>query len=361
MSDGRKRVLFLLPSLITGGAQRVSSILLRHLDRRRFELHLALLQAEGAYLKDVPPDVIIHELKVSRMRYAAPAIVRVVRRLTPATVLSTLQFLNVSLLAVKRFLPRSTRLVIREPAMASAFLENEVQYPRLWRWAYRRFYPRADQIVCLSQAMIADLEQQFAIPRSKLVCIYNPVDAEQICKSAEQAGNPYRGPGPHLVTVGRICHQKAHDLLISAMPAVLKQMPSATLTIVGDGPLADELRQQAQRLGISDAVCFAGFQANPYGWLKHATLFVLPSRYEGMPNALLEALALGTPVLATDCPGAIRELRDSDLPMALVPPEDAEALTAAIISAVDASAGHTPAQLSQFTVPRIVEKYSELL
>src|SRR5947199_2376109 len=108
MTAERKRVLFLVPSLIGGGAQRVFSILLRHLDRSRFELHLAMMQATGTYLKDIPRDVAIHDLNISRVRYAAPGIVRTIWKIRPHTVLSTLGHLNLILMAVKSLLPRST-------------------------------------------------------------------------------------------------------------------------------------------------------------------------------------------------------------------------------------------------------------
>lgn len=361
MKQERKRVLFLVPSLIGGGAQRVFSILLRHLDRSRFEPHLALLQPTGTYLQDIPDDVIVHNLNISRVRYAAPAIIRAVWKIKPQVILATLGHVNLTLTAIKPFLPRGTRLLIREAAVASAFLSIETKYPGIWRWFYRHLYRRADTIICLSDSMVEDMVQHFQLPREKLVRIYNPIDAERIQQAAGQQTSPYSGPGPHLVSVGRLCEQKGYDILLKAMPAVLERMPNATLFILGEGPLESELKKQVQNLAVGEHVQFVGFQQNPWAYVKYADLFVLSSRYEGMPNVVLEAFAIGTPVVATDCPGAMRELQKAGGQIALAPSEDPEALAKEIVAAC-ASPHRHPAQqpMPQFSVSQIVEEYSKL-
>jgi len=361
----RKRVLFLVPSLIGGGAQRVFSILLRHLDRSRFEPHLAMMQATGAYLQDIPQDVAIHDLSISRVRYAAPSIVQTIWKIKPHTVLSTLGHLNLTLMAAKPLLPRGTRLLIREAAVASAFLNLEMKHPGVWRWFYRHLYKRADKIICLSDSMVDDMVAHFNLPRAKLVRIYNPVDTERIQQLAGQEENPYSGPGPHLVAAGRLCRQKGYDILLDAMPAVLEQVSSAQLSILGEGPLEGELKQQAHNLNLIDSVHFLGFQQNPWPYLKHADLFVLPSRYEGLPNVLLEALALGTSVVAANCPGAMQEILELVPGMILVPPENPDALADAIIATCAASAGANDSQppeqrLRKFSVQQVVAEYSAL-
>src|SRR5713101_3989469 len=119
MTSGRKRILLLIPNLAGGGAERFFSILLRHLDRNCFEPHLALLQAQGEYMRDVPEDVVVHDLKCSRSRYALPGLVRLIWKLRPQTVLSTLPPTNVALVLSRPFLPRGTRLLLSEAVLAS--------------------------------------------------------------------------------------------------------------------------------------------------------------------------------------------------------------------------------------------------
>jgi glycosyltransferase involved in cell wall biosynthesis len=359
-------VLFLIPSLEGGGAERVFSLLLCHLDRRRFEPHLAILQAQGAYLKDIPQDVVVHDLKVSRVRYALPRVLRLSWRLRPQALLSTLGHLNLALILAKPLLPPGSRLLVRQAAIASSVLPEETQHPGVWEWLYRHFYGRADKIICLSDSMVDDMIQHFGLPREKLVRIYNPVDIERVQELAKIGNTPFSGPGPHLVAAGRLARQKGFDVLLDAMPAVLEHFPSARLTILGEGPLRFSLADQARRLNLTDAVRFPGFQQDPWRYLKHADLFVLSSRYEGLPNIMLEAMALGTPVVATDCPGAIREVQDCDDRMLVVPTENPAALGRAIISVCEA--GRTrcekPEELSQrmgrFSLPQAVREYSKL-
>ena len=360
MAGERKRILFLLPSLTGGGAERVFTTLLRHLDRSRFEPHLALLQAQGAYMGDIPKDVPIHNLKVSRVRYALPKILRMIWKMRPQTVLATMGHLNIALIAAKRFFPPGTKLVVREAVIPSALFRQENQNIQLWGWLYRTFYKRADRVVCLSDSMVSDLAESFRIPREKLVRIYNPVDTEKVRERAEIGSNPFSGTGPYLVAAGRVCRQKGFDLLIEAMPAVLRRFPDAQLFILGEGPLEEELKEQAQNLGLQDKIIFLGFQANPWLYLKHADAFILPSRYEGLPNVLLEALALGTPVVVSDCPGGIREIKESVGNMALVPPENPGALAEAII-AVCGSPAPAIKSLGRFDLQQVVSEYSNII
>src|SRR5262249_54323180 len=134
------------------------------------------------------------------------------------------------------------------------------------------------------------------------------------------------GEGPHVVAAGRLSPEKGFDILLAAMPAVRRRLPHTQLAILGDGPLLDDLTLQAQKLDVMDAVTFKGFQQNPWPFFCHADLLVLSSRYEGLPNVLLEALALGTPVVAADCPGGIREVQRFCPEIVLVPPDDPPAL-----------------------------------
>ncbi len=365
MSAAKKRILFLVPSLIPGGAQRVFSTLLRHLDRNRFEIHLALLEAKGAYLGDVPGDVVVHDLQVGRMRYALPSIVKIVWKVRPATIFSTLAYLNLTLLMARPLLPAKTRIVVRESTTPSVFLKEETRHPHVWEWSYRHFYRKADAVVCLSDSMVIELADRYAVPRARLVRIYNPVDAASLNQLALTRANPFHGTGLKLVTAGRLSREKGTDVLLDAMPTVLRNFPETQLIILGDGPLETELKEQARRLGLASAVRFAGFQQNPWPYLKHADFLIMPSRYEGLPNAALEALALGTPVIATDCPGAIREIQACDDRVVLAASEDPAALADAIISAarscaVSSKENDCSRRLAEFDLQQVVGEYSRL-
>jgi glycosyltransferase involved in cell wall biosynthesis len=363
----RKRILFLVPAFHggIGGAERVIFTLLRQLDHTRYECHLVLAQSGQAYLEDLPASVTVHQLQVSRMRYALPAILRLVWKLRPQTLLATVSYLNVMLAAARPCFPRGVRLLLREATTPSAFIQKETRHPKLWTWFYRRLYPRAEKIICLSDAMLEDMAQHFGIPREKLVRIYNPVDVGALRRLAAAQENPYQGNGPRLLFAGRLQREKGADLLLDAMPAVIQRFPEVHLTVLGEGPEEPGLRAQAARLGIVQHVDFPGYRECPWSYFSNADLFVLPSRNEGMPNALLESLALGTPAVASLCVGGIREILASNPQLVVVPPEEPAALAQGIISALEAKGGRASLEqsmerLQNFEIKKAAEQYSRL-
>ena len=336
------------------------------LDRARFEPHVAVLQRTGPYVAELPPDVSLHDLGARRLRYAVFALVRLIRRLRPAVVLSNIGEMNLLVLLCRRLLRREVRVLVRETMVVSAWLAQEVKHPRIVGALYPRLYPKADRIVCQCDAMLRDLELRFRVPRARMVRIYNPVDVERVRTLADGGANPYAGPGPHLVASGRLVRMKGFDLLLRAMAEAAQALPAADLTILGEGALEGELKALAANLGIGRQVRFEGFQTNPYPWMKHADLFVLSSRYEGLPNVMLEALALGTPVVGTDCPGGVREILETCPIGRLAPPENAPALAAAIVDAFHAGLKSRPAPdltdfLDRFRVECIVTQYEGIL
>ena len=163
-------------------------------------------------------------------------------------------------------------------------------------------------------AMVREFAETFRIPERKLTRIYNPLDVEAVRRLADQGDNPFEahGPGPHLIAAGRLSPVKGFDTLIESVPKLLALRPEAKLWIAGafDPVRAHEreLLELRDALGLSENVHFLGFVENPFTLFRHADLFVLSSRYEGLPNVLLEALACGCPVLALDCPGGTREV-----------------------------------------------------
>jgi glycosyltransferase involved in cell wall biosynthesis len=317
-----------------GGAEQVVSTILRHLDRSDLECHLATIQSGMEFLNAIPEDIAIHQLNVSRMRYALAPVVSLVRRLKPHTILTTVSYTNILLLLARPLLPRGTKLIIREATTPSGFLLHETTSPRLWKFFYRRIYPHADRIVCLTGAMQREFHERFHISQKKLVQIYNPVDRSFIHKNSETHPNPYIGEDRNIVAAGRLRREKGFDVLIHAFALVRRQLNRVQLTILGEGPEESALQEQARDLGLSSDVHFPGFQRNPWPYFAHANLFVLPSRLEGMPNALLEALTLGTPVIATECVEGIRELQKLDSRIITTLPENPKALAGEMIAAL---------------------------
>ena len=355
-----------MPSLRGGGAERVIVTLLRHMDRSLFRLGLAVVDMrEAVYRDDVPEDVEFIDLQCTRVRYALPKIMRLIWRRRPDVVFSTLGHLNLALAMLRPLLPNGVRYIGREACVVSETL-SEYTHPRLWGWAYRRFYPRFDVVVCQSVDMRDDLIGHFAFPPGKAVIIHNPVDIERIRRlAAEVISTDYEPPAshsdaaPHLVAAGRLSHQKGFDLLIEALALCDGRRPR--LTLLGEGPLRPALEQLARQRGVADRVRFVGFQKNPYPFFVQADAFVLSSRYEGFPNVVLEALACGTSVIATPCPGGVAEIAELAGGVLLASAVDAESLSVAIKRFIGGERRTGRITLTPFHVDKIVDQYQNLL
>jgi glycosyltransferase involved in cell wall biosynthesis len=306
---GKIRLLFTLGSLEGGGAERVIINLLKYLDRSKFELHLAVVHYYGPFIESVPGDVVLHDLKAGRVRKSFLPFIRLFRQLKPELIFSTLGYLNLAILLLKPFIPRTTKIFVRETSLVSENLQ-EVPFLWIWEWLYRLFYKKADCIICLCQTMVKDLTEHYNIEPGKMVCIYNPVDLAEIHILADQGLNPFsgNGQGPHILAAGRLGPEKGFDRLIRAFSSLINKKPTARLWIMGKGDREDSLKGLIRELNLQEKVFLTGFQTNPFLWFKHADLFVLSSRYEGLPNTLLEALACGCPVVALQHPGGTGEV-----------------------------------------------------
>jgi glycosyltransferase involved in cell wall biosynthesis len=296
------RIVFVLPSFAGGGAERVMLTLAARLDRAQFQPALILLSGEGPLANLLPPDVPLIDLARPRLRHALAALVRAIRRTRPQAVVSSLGYVNLALLASRRFLPRGTRIIAREANMPSLSLPGGPR-PRLMQWLYRRYYHRADAVICSSEMMIEEMALDMAVSRARLHLLPNPVDAKAIRAAATPAAHPETSV--HFVAAGRLTRQKGFDRLIE----LFATLPGdSNLTILGDGAERPALQKMCNRLGLGQRVALPGFTDKPWPHYAAADAFLLASRWEGMPNAALEALACGTPVIATPESGAIAEI-----------------------------------------------------
>ena len=258
----------------------------------------------------MPSWVTVHALGADRVRSGALRLLLLVHRLNPDVILSGMAHLNFLVLLLRPLFPPSTRVLVRQNGTVSSALSGG-GLPRHTRMLYQLLYCHADRVICQSHAMAMDLACELDLGTEHIAVLPNPVDLPGILdgiQSAKNAPTQWTGPGPHLLAVGRLSREKGFDLLLQAFTQVRHQFPRADLLIAGTGPVEAALKAECDSLGLNAAVHFAGHLANPYACFPGATLFVLSSRHEGMPNALLEAAAAGLPIVAVPSSGGVVDL-----------------------------------------------------
>jgi glycosyltransferase involved in cell wall biosynthesis len=304
--SGALRIIAVLPSLAGGGAERVMLNLLSQLDPHRFASVLVLLDTKGPLQALVPASLPIIDLCRPRLRAAMPALLRQLRGLSGDIVLSSFGYMNLALAATRNFFPG--KLILREANLPSLSLPR-MPHPRLVERGYRLLYRRADLVVATSQRMRMELES-LQVPSGSLRVLANPVRRDALRR---QAVPPRRVPGSglRLVAAGRLTPQKGFDRLIP----LLKPFANVHLTILGEGAERASLKALASKVGVD--IDFPGFVTEVAPWFAGADALLLPSRWEGMANVALEALACGTPVISSLEAGGIGELAAAAAPGAV--------------------------------------------
>ncbi|MGZ2410838.1 glycosyltransferase involved in cell wall biosynthesis [Sphingomonas sp. F9_3S_D5_B_2] len=293
---GRKKVLFLVNSLAGGGAERVMATLLTNSREwvERHQVALAVLD-DDARSFTLPDWLDVRQLDCRHGTWASiSAVARVVSDFDPDVTVSFLTRSNIAsgLVMMRRRRP----WIISERTSTSAHLGNGGR--QLVTKALIRFiYPRASRVIAVSAGVAAKLCSSYGVRPDRVEIISNPVDMAAIAAAA-QAPNDISEGEPYILAIGRLVSVKNYALLIHAFAV---SGLTCRLVIAGDGPERDALKVFAAQLGVADRVIFPGWLTNPYPALRHASVFALSSNVEGFPNALVEALALGIPAVATNC------------------------------------------------------------
>jgi glycosyltransferase involved in cell wall biosynthesis len=363
----RVRLALLMQDFAGGGAERVMLNLADGLAGRGHEVEIVAFRTEGPFLSRVPPGVPVLSLGSGRVSRSLPGLVRYFRRRRPDVVLSTLVHINVAAVIARRLARVSTRLVLRQ---SSRIRENaRADQPPLIRLAYLLLpeaYRRADHVIAISDGLAAEVKQVAKLPGNRVSAIHNPVlrsDDVTRARSVEPAPHPWlEDTGvPVILAVGRLVPEKDHRTLFQAFAQLRAERP-ARLVILGEGPLRYDLETLARNLGIANDVLLPGF-TEPFVWMKHASLVAHTALWEGFGNVIVEALACGAPVVATDCPSGPREILDGGRYGRLVPVADVNAIAGALSATIDdpPPKEHLRRRARKFTVEAVVSRYEAVL
>ena len=361
----RPIIAMFLPLLEVGGAERTFLRLARGFVQRGCHVDLVLASKFGAIRHEVPPEVNRIDLRASRVLWSIPRLARYLRGRRPYALLATLAHANVAAIIAKRIAGGSTLVAIREANTSNAERRSsrslKIAAVDLLR---SRHYAKADVIIANSQGVAESLQKHNRLPREKIRVIYNPVVSPELLQLAEQPlEHPWFSDAtcPVVLGTGRLTQQKDFPTLLHAF-AIARRTRPMRLVIVGEGEERARLCALSQQLGVDQEILLVGFDPNPYRYMRRASVFVLSSRWEGLPNALIEAMACGAPVISTDCPSGPREILEDGKWGKLVPVGNPQKLAEAIVDTLDNPPAYDPAvRAADFSVARAVEGYLNAL
>jgi len=331
-----KRVTIYLPNLDGGGAERIMVSVANGIAALGHTVDLVLASATGTYLSEVSDTVNVVDLGKRRVLASLPALTRYLRSNAPDAVLSAINHSNIVALLAHKLAGARCRIVVSERNAPSRSLAGG-PVATLMRMLTSKLYPSADAIVCVSQGVQREMEDLLKLPPEKLTTIYNPLEIDRIASFRDAPTDHEwldQKTAPVIVAVGRLTEQKDYPTLLRAF-ALLRQDRTAKLIVVGEGEDRTRLETLASELAIAADVEFVGFKQNPFAWMAASDLYVLSSAWEGLPGALLQAMACGARIVSTDCRTGPDEILENGRWGRLVPVGDPGAMAAAMNAALD--------------------------
>jgi glycosyltransferase involved in cell wall biosynthesis len=330
-------VAFFLPHLDAGGIERVVLNLLLNLDRQRFAPHLILRSRRGMLLPHVPSDVPIFDLGGRSARAAIPRLSAALRGTRARVAYSGTNAANLAILGASRYMHRAPAIVVSEHTQPREYLE-EAKWRRLRLAAMRWLYPKSSAVAVPAEELGIELRQILNRPNLPIVHLPNPLIGNQAIEFDDEPPPLMRKfHGPVFVSAGRLAHAKAFDVLCKAFALLRQRHPDAGLIILGEGSERPSLTALVQSLGQEGHIALPGTVENPSLYFRHAQATVLSSRREGFGNVLIEAMAAGSPVIATDCSPGPRAIVLGGMAGLLIPPEDASALADGMVRLIEDS------------------------
>jgi glycosyltransferase involved in cell wall biosynthesis len=365
-----KKIAFLLPTLGAGGAERTTIRLAGQLAREGQSIFLVVFTDRGDLKPEVDPAVVLVNLATQRARHSVKALAHWLRDARPEVVVATQSRTNLVAWFARSWSRTSCQLVLREVSTVTQNLKALGWFRGLvLKWAMRLIYPRCDSIVAVSQGVADDMQAYIGRKLSDLSVIYDPVlDAHVNKQACEPVGKGWFSDSNIKVflAVGRLTAAKNYHLLLDGFSQVVADHPAARLLILGEGELREVLERRIVELGLQELVSMPGFDPNPYKYMSRCHAYVMSSSWEGLPGALIQALALAPVVISTDCPSGPREVLGGGRFGQLVANGNQQALGEAMVATLDnvAKSERTAAlenHLQQFTTVASLQCYRRLL
>jgi len=304
------KIFIIIPNLNRGGSEKFTLLLTNNIDKNKFDVTLVLLEKKGTYLDLLDSDIKIIELQKNKVSKAFFSLLKLIKKEQPDIVFSTLGHLNILLAFIKLFVSKNIVFIGRESTIPS--LNNNEKF--IFNFLYKLFYPLLDKIVCQSDYMLKDLILNYKINNDKLVKINNPIDFDLINKYLNSEKITEKD---YLIAVGSLEKVKNYENMIDIFEKI--EDKNIKLYIIGEGSLKEKIQSKIKNKKLEDRIKLLGFKKNPYIYMKNAKLFIMTSKFEGFPNSVVESIACGTPVIAFNAPGGLKEIIINDENGYLVP------------------------------------------
>lgn len=305
----KNKVLFFVQDGV-GGAERMSVLIGKNLDPRKYDVCFCLIErtVKSSIRDFIPDDIRVYRIPNKNPLHLMWSMVTTIIKEKPYAVFSSVLNLNNKILPCRWLFPK-VKVIIRCDNYLYTYNERQQRM-------VANLYPKADCIIAQTEEMREELLPLRGIDASKVVALHNPIDVQTIEKKLIDSSNPYKQENiTKYVASGRFSYQKGYDMLVDAFAIVCQSNPASELYILGDISIEDGkpyeiMMGKAKENGIADKIHCIGYQNNPYPYIKYADCFVLSSRWEGLPNVLIESLYLGTPAAAFKCIPIIERIID---------------------------------------------------
>ncbi len=358
------RIAFFLGSFGGGGIERVTAHLAHGLVKLGVKIDLILNRSDSIHLWRMPSDIRIIDLKQPRLLMSLPGLVQYLRQERPDALLAADHYLNEVALLGKYLARVPTRVIVAEHnQLSKTTYSTRKLKARVAPILTRLLYPWADEIVAVSHGVAKDLAHTASIPLERIQTIYNPVITPELLISAQEPVEHawFNSDLPVILGVGKLEAQKDFPNLIRAF-AQVKQVKQTRLVILGWGPDRPQLEALIQELGLQDDIDLPGYVQNPYVYMAKSAVFVLSSAWEGLPTVLIEAMALGIPVVSTNCKSGPSEILADGKYGFLTPVGDSKALADKILQVLSGEIKRIDSNwLEQFELKTATQKYLNIL
>lgn len=327
----KKLVVFCVPPSC-GGAERVTLTIAKLLDLAKFDVKIVIVGRTKGEIVDFIPDSfdVIHVKTRTIWDFTTCKLVNLFRRIHPDIVFCSLMYLNTRVILAAKIVGDIKIIIRNNNGLSTVRFDNS--------FLIKKLYPKTDEIILQTEEMRDEIMKFVKLDRDKVHVVFNPIDIESISRNLKNVSNPFEKKYANYVFVGRIAYCKGIDVLLSSFAALLKENPKCRLYLVGKTDKSNSyylnLKEQIIKLGIDSNVIWTGFTTNPYKYIKYADCFVLPSRIEGLPNVLLDAMYLKVPVVASRSVPVIDRIVPSQRGL-VVDVEDVVALKDAMSKAVN--------------------------